>query len=62
MIKVETLVYEYEQCTDCPHAGFNIWDSRKNEDVWGCDLQDKKLYYTHLMERIPKWCPLPTKE
>ncbi|KKK84286.1 hypothetical protein LCGC14_2784900 [marine sediment metagenome] len=63
MIKVETLVYEYEECLGCRHCGFNQWKS--TEYVWGCDLADRRLLPNlHLrMEnaKIPEWCPLPTK-
>ena len=59
MIKVETLVHEYEHCIDCPHCNLDHYEDYR----WACDFEDKTITGIVLKEwRIPKWCPLPTKE
>lgn len=63
MTKVEILTYEYQRCIDCHHCGLWHVDFKLHERVWSCNLTDKGLDCGRIMEfKIPKWCPLPTKE
>ena len=57
MTRVETLIYEYENCLLCGHCVLD----RYKEDRWLCGLTDNTLWCTRLESSIPKWCPLPIK-
>ncbi len=60
-MKIEVVTYEYEDCVACRHGQLDFFNYKKHEYEWGCKLTGKHLYYSHLMEKPPKWCPLPDK-
>ncbi len=55
MTKIETLVFEYKHCGECPAAlvGFD-------KEINACDRGQRII--PALWGDIPDWCPLETKE
>jgi len=52
-MRIETVTYEYEHCSECPHV-LDYFDTGKKG--WRCEL--KRRIIKEIWGEIPEWCPL----
>ncbi len=57
MTKIETIIFEYEHCGECPCALVEF-ETGEGE----CDRGECRRIIPDLWGDIPDWCPLETKE
>ena len=59
-MKVDTHIYEYEHCGQCPYSD-STWKSLRSK-VYCVKTKPKRLLIRdNLWGDIPAWCPLETK-
>ena len=57
MTKIEAIIFEYEHCGECSNADWSRLEPKKNF----CLLNNRREIPA-IWGKIPKWCPLESKE